>query len=137
MYAETRNATQAAIKAGYARSGARQEGARLLTNADILAAYDAYMRPRLEQHGINANRVLQHLADIAFAPWGNFVAINDKQTQVKLGDKLQALITLAHILGLFRAKDKQDDKPNLNTYYQPGMSSKEAQQQLLALLRQR
>lgn len=31
------NATQAAIRAGYAKSGARTEGARLLANADIAA----------------------------------------------------------------------------------------------------
>lgn len=36
-YLVDQNATQAAIRAGYAKSGARTEGARLLANADIAA----------------------------------------------------------------------------------------------------
>lgn len=37
-YRKDGNATQAAIRAGYAKNGARTEGARLLANADIFAA---------------------------------------------------------------------------------------------------
>jgi len=46
------NATQAAIRAGYAESGARQEGHRLLTNADVRQA----IRRRIAQDGRIATR---------------------------------------------------------------------------------
>lgn len=57
------NGTQAAIRAGYARSGARTEGARLLANADIQAEVDTAKADRAERTGINAAWVLDRLRD--------------------------------------------------------------------------
>jgi phage terminase small subunit len=60
------NATQAAIRAGYARSGARTEGARLLADADISAEVAVLMGERAERTAITAERVLQAIAAVAF-----------------------------------------------------------------------
>lgn len=57
------NGTQAAIRAGYARSGARTEGARLLANADIQAEVDIAKADRAKRTGINATWVLDRLRD--------------------------------------------------------------------------
>lgn len=40
-YLKDLNATQAAIRAGYSARTAKQQGARLLTNADVMAAAEA------------------------------------------------------------------------------------------------
>jgi len=64
-YLKDLNATQAAIRAGYAESGARTEGARLLANADIAAAVKAAIDARTEQVKIDANYVLRELFKLA------------------------------------------------------------------------
>ncbi len=60
------NATQAAIRAGYATSGARTEGARLLADADIAAAIDEAMAKRSMRTNITQDQVLRELARIGF-----------------------------------------------------------------------
>lgn len=71
------NAAQAAIRAGYAKASARQQGNRLLTNDDIAAAIAEKQEQRGERTQITADRVLQELARIglsdlrgAFTPGG-------------------------------------------------------------------
>ena len=61
------NATQAAIRAGYAESGASVEGARLLANAKIGEAVAAGLKARSERTQIDADWVLKRLADEATA----------------------------------------------------------------------
>lgn len=56
------NATQAAIRAGYAESGASVEGARLLANAKVGAAVDIALAKRSERTAIDADWVLKRLA---------------------------------------------------------------------------
>lgn len=61
------NATQAAIRAGYTRHTARQQGSRLMTDADIISTIDEMKAERSEQTGINAAWLLKRLADEAEA----------------------------------------------------------------------
>lgn len=61
------NATQAAIRAGYAESGASVEGARLLANAKIGGAVAAGLKARSERTKIDADWVLKRLAEEADA----------------------------------------------------------------------
>ncbi len=61
------NATQAAIRAGYAVSGARQQGGRLLTNVDIQRAVAEGQEAAARRANVNADRVLTELARLAFA----------------------------------------------------------------------
>jgi hypothetical protein len=61
------NGTQAAIRAGYARSGAQQEATRLLTNPDIHEAITE-ARSRLSQRTeITQDEVMAEFAKIGFA----------------------------------------------------------------------
>lgn len=67
------NATQAAIRTGYSPRTAKQQGARLLTNAAIAAAVTAASAERSERTQITADRVLEEYAAIAFAQTTDFV----------------------------------------------------------------
>ena len=65
-YLVDRNATQAAVRAGYAKSGAAEEGSRLLRNAKVRAALDAAIDAQQQRTQVTADRVLQELARLAF-----------------------------------------------------------------------
>ena len=55
------NATQSAIRAGYAPKTAQQGGARLYRNVKIRAAIDTAMEARSQRVGIDQNWVLKRL----------------------------------------------------------------------------
>jgi len=62
-YAIDRNATQAAIRAGYSEHTAKQQGSRLLTNADILDAVEKTQQEHAEKCGITIERVTEMLLE--------------------------------------------------------------------------
>lgn len=66
-YLKDLNATQAAMRAGYRARTARQQGARLLTKADIQQAVQASQHKRLEKLEITSDRVLAEVARIGFS----------------------------------------------------------------------
>lgn len=59
------NATQAAIRAGYAEGSARVQGTRLLANAAIQAEVQAGRETKAEQAQVSAQMVLDGLRRIA------------------------------------------------------------------------
>lgn len=59
------NGAQAAIRAGYSKSGARQEAARLLTNADVQAALITEIQKRNERVETDQDYVVNKLHEIA------------------------------------------------------------------------
>lgn len=61
------NATQAAIRAGYAEKSASVEGARLLANAKVKAAVVGAMKLRADRTEITSDMVLKELAKIGFS----------------------------------------------------------------------
>lgn len=61
------NATQAAIRAGYSEKTARSQGARLLTNVDILALVTEEMGRRAARPHVDGDRVVLELARIGFS----------------------------------------------------------------------
>lgn len=64
-YLKDLNATQAAIRAGYAPKSARQQGQALLSNPAIEAQIAEGARTRIETLEVDADRVLTELARIA------------------------------------------------------------------------
>ena len=90
------NGTQAAIRAGYAKSGARTEGARLLANANIQKYLKLLKDKQAEKTGITAERVAQELAKIGFS---------DKATDKPY--KVSALDKLGKITGAYETHNKQ------------------------------
>lgn len=61
------NATKAAIRAGYAKGPARQQGARLMAMPKIQRAVAQAIEERSKRTEITADRVLEELAKIGFA----------------------------------------------------------------------
>ncbi|MDB2135553.1 terminase small subunit [Enterocloster clostridioformis] len=134
------NATQAAIRAGYSPDTAKAIGCENLTKPDIRAHIDLVMAERSRRTGVNADRVIQELAKIAFV---NATDVIDPKTatvkenalpedtaaiqsvkvktfgedglerEIKMADKLRALEMLGRHLGMF--KDKLELSGGLDT----------------------
>jgi phage terminase small subunit len=66
-YLIDRNATQAAIRAGYSPHTAKQQGSRLLTYDDVRAAIEEQAARTMAKLGVSRERVIAELANIAFA----------------------------------------------------------------------
>lgn len=123
------NATQAAIRAGYSPDTAQQTGSENLSKPVIRAQIDRAMAERSKRTGVNAERVIQELAKIAFV---NAAEVIDPKTatvkedalpedtaaiqsvkvktfgedglerEIKMADKLKALELLGKHLGMFQ-----------------------------------
>lgn len=63
-YIKDLNATQAAIRAGYSKKTARSQGARLLTNVDILEAIQEAKEERSERTKIDQDYVLTNIQKV-------------------------------------------------------------------------
>lgn len=77
-YLKSGNATDAAIRAGYAVKTARQIGSELLTKPDIAAA----VKKATDKLEISAENVLAELAKLAFSNMGDFCQPNENGTQL-------------------------------------------------------
>lgn len=125
------NATQAAIRAGYSPDSAADIGSENLRKPDIRAHIDKAMAERSRRTGVNADRVVQELAKIAFV---NAIEVIDPKTatvkenassddtaaiqsvkvktfgedglerEIKMADKLKALELLGRHMGMFKDK---------------------------------
>lgn len=123
------NATQAAIRAGYSPDTAQQTGSENLSKPVIRAQIDRAMAERSKRTGVNAERVVQELAKIAFV---NATEVIDPKTatvkedalpedtaaiqsvkvktfgedglerEIKMADKIKALELLGKHLGMFQ-----------------------------------
>lgn len=100
-YMIDRNATQAAIRAGYSPKTAKSQGQRLLTKVDIKKYIDEHTEEQYEKAGISADDVLSELVSIAMVDGVDITA----------KEKIKALELLGKALGLFdTAKDKATEQ---------------------------
>ena len=127
------NATQAAIRAGYSPETAGSIGNENLKKPEIRARIDKAVAERSKRTGVNADRVVQELAKIAFV---NAMDVIDQKTatvkedassddtaailsvkvktfgedglerEIKMADKIKALELLGKHLGMFEDKVK-------------------------------
>ena len=79
-YLKDLNATQAALRAGYAKSTAEAQASRLLGVVGIREAVEAGRAKQLEAAGLSAERNLRELAAIAYSDTRTFF---DEQGNVK------------------------------------------------------
>ena len=140
-YLQDYNGTQAALRAGYAPSGAHVQAQRLLNNANVRTAIEAGQHEAAARNEVTVDRIIQEYARIAFANTTDFINIIDgsavaedtdampsnktaaiaeiAQTKdgvrIKLHSKQAALDSLGKHLGMFveRIKDETpvDDTP--------------------------
>jgi hypothetical protein len=138
------NGVEAARQAGYKGSEASLAAmaSRLLRSVKVQEALELLRKPIMEKFEITAERNLQELAKIAYAPWEKFLRVrqsNGQEAQVKidLGHKITALIQLNRALGVY-ANEKNDPEP-----FQPLLplkqyqSADQARAALLTYLRRR
>jgi phage terminase small subunit len=64
------NATKAAIRAGYSKKTAKQQGSRLLTNDDISVKVSELVAERMKAADVTTERVLMEFARIAMSDVG-------------------------------------------------------------------
>ncbi len=134
------NATQAAIRAGYSTDTAGSIGNENLKKPEIRTRIERAMAERSKRTGVNANRVIEELAKIAFINAADVInpetatikedaspedtaAIQSVKVktfgedglerEIKMADKIKALELLGKHLGMF--KDKIEVSGTLET----------------------
>ena len=138
------NATQAAIRAGYAPMSANEQACRMLVNSNIRACIDKALAERSKRTGVTADRVLLELARLGFVNPADLIDSDDAtirssasrddtaaisavkvkvtptddgdivEREVKLCDKNRSLELLARHLGMFNDKLDLSGEINLN-----------------------
>ena len=133
------NATQAAIRAGYSPDTAYSIGQENLKKPEIKMRIEKAMAERSRRTGVNADRVIQELAKIAFVNASEVINTEDAtlklnaapedtaaiqsvkvktfgedgiEREIKMADKIKALELLGKHLGMF--KDKMEISGSLD-----------------------
>lgn len=126
------NATQAAIRAGYSTSTAKDIGCENLAKPNIRAYIDKAIAERSKRTGINQDRVIRELAKLAFVNANDVINMDEAtlkddvleedtaaiasvkvkyiptkegegvEREIRLTDKLKALELLGKHLGMFK-----------------------------------
>ena len=78
------NATQAAIRAGYSKKTANEQGARLLVNVSIQKKISELQKEREKRTEITQDSVLHELALIAFAKASDYAKVVEKDAMVEV-----------------------------------------------------
>jgi hypothetical protein len=91
------NATQAAIRAGYARGSANREGPKLLSNPVIAAMLAQKAKQAEQQVDVSRERILRELVSIAYAPIDREgVSATEKIAAINRINKMQGYEVLRH-----------------------------------------
>lgn len=138
------NATQAAIRAGYAAENAEQVGYKLVHKSSVSNSISQAMAHRSRRTGITQDRVLRELAKVAFVNANDVIdpdsatvradateedlaciqAVKVKtsesemgsssEREIKLYDKMRALEMLGKHLGIFERRDHSNGNGEKN-----------------------
>lgn len=103
------NATQAAIRAGYAKSGAHVTGHRLLSDAKIADCVAELQQKRSARTEITADRVLAELAKIGFSDIRNVVAWQPNATGMTEDEDGEQRIVTNNEVTLIASTEISDD----------------------------
>lgn len=102
------NGGAAAKSAGYAPAYAHIQASKMLDKPRIKAAIEALVKPKLDELKIDANRVLEELAKMAFMPMDTVLAPALKP------DELMPPVTL---LSTMKASDKKGSLETLGKHF--------------------
>ena len=105
------NATQAAIRAGYAKKTARQMGTENLSKPVIKAAIQRAMVKAAEKANITVDEIIAGIKEIAFAEIGE---------SISAADKLRGFELLGRHLGMFDSRfAAASGRVTINMNYHP------------------
>lgn len=91
------NGTQAAIRAGYSRNGARAQGTRLLAIAAVAEAVSKAQQARSEATGISAERVLRELELLSFSDINHYVVTDSGRVSLARGAPAGAIRAISSV----------------------------------------
>lgn len=97
MYAATLSATEAAIRAGYSKLTAAQQGSRLLKNVEIQKYLNNLLNEKSEQVKLTREALLNELSQLALGPGRDMIKIN-------------AIKLAGEAIGLFGNPKSEDDR---------------------------
>jgi phage terminase small subunit len=72
-----KNATKAAIAAGFSERSANNQGTRLMANDAIRAEIEARLASTLDRYAVTSDRIVRELAKIAFGNVNDFILVQD------------------------------------------------------------
>lgn len=87
-FLKDRNATQAVIRAGYSKNGARSMAVNLLANPNIAQEIDRLSQKRCEKVNVTVNDVLAELAKIAFTDMKDLASWTQSGVEFKPSSQL-------------------------------------------------
>jgi len=87
-YVKDLNASQAAIRAGYAKGSARVQASKMLTKNNIQSRIRQLMSKRKKRLELSGDMVVQRLANIAFGHMGMVCVWTDKGLDLKSSEEL-------------------------------------------------
>lgn len=106
-YLKDLNATQSAIRAGYAKDSAEVQASRLISNVKVKQAIDSRLNARVSRLERTADEVLRDITDIAKTAKNAFMG-NPENTAVA-GVALKALELEGKHYSLFERQPNNDD----------------------------
>lgn len=96
-YPKDLNATQAAIRAGYAPRGARSAGMACLQDPRVKAKIDAALAARRQRCELEADAVLQELALLVFSDPAHYTVTDDGEFRLAPGAPPNAMRAIAGV----------------------------------------
>jgi phage terminase small subunit len=72
-----KNASKAAIAAGFSERSANNQGTRLMANDAIRGEIEARLASTLDRYAITSDRIIRELAKIAFGNIGDFITVEE------------------------------------------------------------
>lgn len=104
-YIKSFNATMAAIKAGYAKSGAHVEGHRLLKNAKVSTEIKRLKGDMQQEIYINSSDILNKYIAIAFADMSDYAEFGNKEKIIGISDEGDLIKVQANYIDLKDANE--------------------------------
>ena len=82
------NATQSAIRAGYSKRTANEQGARLLAKVSVQEYIETRKKDREKRVEVTQDRVIEELSYIAFAKASDYARVIEKDAMVEVEGKM-------------------------------------------------
>lgn len=104
------NATKAAERAEYSPKTANEQGARLLANVSVAERISELQAERAKRTNVDADRVIEQLAKIAFSDITQFVDWSNNAMDIKPSDQVDGTVLSAIVVHRYKGDFKREVK---------------------------